>query len=281
MQPFAGTADYLVGEVVALRTFRVEESGRLLALYSDQYWYDGANTAVCPRAEHGAPADGCDCGLYAYGSAQAAAQNRGTRYVQAVVSCWGDVVAGTQGVRAQHARIDAVWLHPAAPPWLRSRVANRYPSARVYDDAEQMLAAHPLSTLPSYDPGATRDVRSLAGVIAGSVAGLALGALPLDVLRGSGVLWALWLAAVGVAAAATAWCALGARFPGRLVAAALGFGLLAWLLAPLFGLAGWLLRVPVLRGVVVAVGSYLLSLRPRHFPIVVPKRERVYYGARA
>ncbi len=280
MQPFAG-AEPLVGEVVALRTFRVEESGLLLPLYSEQCWYDATNTAVCPRAPHEAPADDCDCGFYAYGTAQAAARNRGMRHVQAVVSCWGGVIAGTQGVRAQHARIDALWLHPAAPTWLRKRVANRYPSARVYDDVEEMHAAHPLSVLPSYDPVPSGNHRSSVIAIGGAAGALALGALPLDVLRASAALWAVWLAALGVAGAATLWWALGARFPGHLVAAAIGAGLVAWLLAPEFGLAGWLLRLPVLRGVAVAAGTYVWSLRPQHFPVVVPRRERVYYGARA
>ncbi|WP_375485529.1 hypothetical protein [uncultured Jatrophihabitans sp.] len=280
MQPFAG-AEPLVGEVVALRTFRVEESGLLLPLYSEQSWTSEQNTATCTLGNHQAPADNCDCGFYAYGSPRAAAQNRGMRYVQAVVSCWGGVVAGTQGVRAQHARIDGLWLHPEAPPWLRKRVAARYPSTRLYDTVDALLTAHPLSVLPSYTPVGPRDRRpQLAAGIAGS-AGLALGALPLDVLRGSAVLWACWLAAVGLVGAATLWCCLGARFPGRLVAAGIAFALTAWLVAPLFGLAGWLLRLPVLRGALVAVGSFLLTLRPHYFPVVTPKRERVYYTARA
>ena len=72
--------------------------------------------------------------------------------MQAVVSCWGDVVAGTQGVRAEHARIDAMWLHPTAPGWLRQRVAGRYPSARIYADPDAMLAEHPLTALACYEP---------------------------------------------------------------------------------------------------------------------------------
>ena len=277
MQQFAG-AEPLVGEVVALRTFRVEESGLLLPLYSEQSWVNDANTATCPRTSHEAPADGCDCGFYAYGTREAAAQNRGMRYLQAVVSCWGGVVAGTQGVRAQYARIDALWLHPAAPGWLRKRVAARYPSARLYDDVDTMLAAHPLSVLPSYESARSRNRRSLVCTGAGAVAGLALGALPVDVLRGSPALWAVWLTAVAVAGAVTLWLIVGARFPGHFVAAGMALAYAAWLLAPLFGLGGWLLRLPVLRGVLVGAGGYLLTLRPRYFPIVVPVRERVYYG---
>jgi hypothetical protein len=144
-----------------------------------------------------------------------------------------------------------------------------------------MLAAHPLSVLPSYEPARSRDRRSRVWAGAGAAAGLALGALPVDVLRGSAALWAVWLAAVAVAGAVTVWLTVGARFPGHFVAAGMALAFAAWLAAPWFGLGGWLLRLPVLRGVLVAAGGYLLTLRPRYFPIVVPVRERVYYGARA
>src|SRR4051812_17792676 len=130
----------------------------LLPLYSDGAWYDGINTAVCSpptgshhRGPHRVPADDCECGFYAYGSLDAAVQNRQLRYVQAVVSCWGEGVAGTKGVRPAHARVDALWLGPAAPTWLRSRVATRYPSARIYADAAAMLAEHPLTELGCYE----------------------------------------------------------------------------------------------------------------------------------
>ncbi len=157
MGEFCGT-EPLVGQVIGLRTFRIDDSGMLLPLYSDGAWYDGGNTAACspptgshPRGPHQVPADDCECGFYAYGSTEAALQNRHLRYVQAVVSCWGDVVAGTKGFRAAHARIDALWISPAAPPWLRSRVATRYPSARMYADATAMLAEHPLTELSCYE----------------------------------------------------------------------------------------------------------------------------------
>ena len=284
MQPFAGAgpllAEPLVGEVVALRTFRVEQSGLLLPLFSENHWFDGPNTATCPRSDHAAPGDDCDCGFYAYASPEAAAQNRGMRHVQAVVSCWGGVVAGSQGVRAQHARIDALWLHPSAPDWLRSRVAARYPSARLHDHVETMLATHPLSVLPSYGPPRPRDRgrRVLAGVPV--AAALALGAVPGHVLHAHPLLRLTWWVAVGLAVLLTVWLAAVARFPGRLVAVAMTLALTAWLVAPVCGLAGWLLRLPVLRGVLVGIGGYLATLRPHYFPVVVPVRERVYYGAR-
>src|SRR5579875_1509958 len=99
MGEFSGS-EPLVGEIVGLRTFRIDESGLLLPLYSNGAWYNGVNTAECapptghhPRGPHPIPDPACECGFYAYGTAAAAAQNRQTRYVRAVVSCWGGVVA--------------------------------------------------------------------------------------------------------------------------------------------------------------------------------------------
>ena len=65
MRAFTGS-EPLVGEVIGLRTFRVDESGLLLPLYSDQAWYDGPNCATCapPTGERGAPrSSGCFAGV--------------------------------------------------------------------------------------------------------------------------------------------------------------------------------------------------------------------------
>lgn len=283
---FAGAP--LVGEVVGLRTFRVDESGLLLPLYSGGAWYDGPNTAACApptghhqRAPHAVPDPDCECGFYAYGSPEAVRQNRHARYVQAVVSCWGGVVAGTRGVRAEHARIDALWLHPNAPAWLRKRVAGRYPSARMYADADAMLAEHPLTALPCYEPARRRAVTGFIMPVLVIAGLMCLGLLPYDVLHGSPALWAVWLAAVVATVAFAGWLLVGAHGAGHVAAAFLVVGVVAWLLAPLFGLGGWLLRLPVLRGLAVAAGGYLLGLRPHHFPVVKVPRERQFCGVRA
>ncbi|MDT4936554.1 MAG: hypothetical protein QOG80_225 [Pseudonocardiales bacterium] len=287
MHPFAGT-EPLVGEVVGLRTFRVDESGLLLPLYSNLAWYDGPNTATCapptgerPTAAHPVPDPDCECGFYAYGSVGAATHSRRSRYVQAVVSCWGGVIAGTQGVRAEHARIDAIWLHPNVPYWMRRRVASRYPSARVYADRAVLLAEHPLSSLPCYTDAPSRHALVRTGIVIGVSSLLALGLLPGPTLRGSGALWSAWLAVTAALGAIVLWLLLGSHLRGHRAAAFIIAGMLAWMLAPLFGLAGWVLRVPVLRGLVVAVGGFLLSLRPGYFPIEHGARERAFCGVRA
>ena len=55
MDDFAGS-EPLVGEIVGLRTFRVDETGLLLPLFSEGCWYDGTNTALCGRQPEPAPA---------------------------------------------------------------------------------------------------------------------------------------------------------------------------------------------------------------------------------
>jgi hypothetical protein len=287
VRQFSG-CEPLVGEIVGVRTFRVDESGLLLPLYSSRAWYDGPNTATCApptgepeRADHAVPGMDCECGFYAYGTEQAASHNRNARYVQAVVACWGGVVAGTQGVRSQHARIVAVWLHGNVPAWTRRRVATTYPSVAIYSDRRAMLAEHPLSALDCYQPAPPPRVLRRAAAALGLFAVFALGLVPEPLLRDSGPVRGLWLATTVTMGLLAGWPLVGARTPGHRAAAMVTAGVLAWLLAPLFGLAGWLLRAPVLRGVLVAGGGYLLSLRPGFFPVVHSERERAFCGVRA
>ncbi|MEO9134204.1 MAG: hypothetical protein ABI301_04300 [Jatrophihabitantaceae bacterium] len=286
MKPFCG-AEPLVGEIVGLRTFRVDESGTLLPLYSNLAWYDGVNTATCApptgdgqRHDRDVPSADCECGFYAYGTPEAASANRGTRYVQAVVSCWGRVIAGTQGVRAEHARIDALWLHPNVPVWVRRRVAGAYPSARMFTDRDLMLAQFPLSTLYCYEPEPPRRVLPRVAAAGASAALLGLGLLPESILHASSLLWGLWLSATVAVAVLAGWLLTAAHGIGHVAAGALTAGVLAWLLAPVFGLPGWLLRAPVLRGLVVMGGGYLLTLRPGYFPVVRSPSEKAFCGVR-
>lgn len=283
---FRGT-ELLVGEIIGLRTFRVDDTGLLLPLYSTEAWYDGTNVATCApptgdrsRRDHAVPDEACECGFYAYRGIDAAAGNRQFHYVQAVVSCWGAVVAGTQGVRAQYARIDALWLHPHAPGWLRTRVAARYPSARLYADATAMRAEHPTTELACYQPATPRGtVRRVAAAAALAVI-LVLGVLPIGWLRATPVAEDCWLAAVAGTALLTAWLAVAARSLGHLAAAVVVGGVLAWLLAPLFGLPGWLLRVPLLRALGGSAARYLVRLRPHYFPVVKSPQPRAFCGVR-
>jgi hypothetical protein len=282
MGEFTGS-EPLVGEVVGLRTFRVDESGMLLPLYSDRTWYDGVNVATCApptgereRRDHQIASPGCECGFYAFGSVEAAARQRHCRYVQAVVSCWGSVVAGTQGVRAENARIDAIWLGARAPDWLVKRVSLTYPSARIYADHRAMLQAHPLSVLPCYAPPRPVSLLARSATCLAGLGLIGLGLLPSAMLNGP--LRDLWLAVVVAIGVASLWLLCGSRRVGHTTAAMLVLAAGAWFAAPLCGLAGWVLRLPVLRAIAVAAGGYLLSLWPGYFPIVRTPSPRRFRG---
>lgn len=285
MREFSGT-EPLVGEIVGLRTFRVDDSGTLLPLYSSGAWYDGDNVATCspptgshPRGAHPVPSEDCECGFYAYGSLDAVGSQRQARFILAVVSCWGNVVAGTLGFRAEHARIDALWVSPRAPSWVRKRLGVRYPSARIFSDVTAMLGEYPLTPLSCYEPPQRHPVSKLSGIALGAAV-LGLGVVPIGVLRGADVLWDLWVVATAIAVAFTAWLIAGVHWAGHLAAALVMCGVVAWLIAPLFGVAGWVLRVPLLRGVALGAGGALITMMPRYFPVVSTPRERAFCGVR-
>jgi hypothetical protein len=92
--------------------------------------------------KHYVPAPDCRCGIYAYWSP-------GLGQVAGVVKGWGKgTMSGTLGFRAHYAEIVAlaVPLGEFYPATIRKlRDAYHVP---VYDDVEEMLAHHPLSTPP-------------------------------------------------------------------------------------------------------------------------------------
>ena len=200
MDAFAGFEPQ-VGEIRAVRSFRVGPDGTLYPLFSDQAWVDGTNTARCrvtpDDPDHGAPDPECTCGFYAYASARAADEYPHARHVLAVVACWGRVIAGSRGVRAEKARIEAIWMSPKVPEYLRHAVTARYPSAVVESDVDQLLADHPPSELSCYDPQPPREprARQIATRLAVGVA-LFSGVLPQQWLGGTRSAYLLWSAEV-------------------------------------------------------------------------------------
>jgi hypothetical protein len=269
MDPYAGFEPQ-VGEIRALRTFRLGPGGVLYPLFVDEPWVDGANTASCRRARrdagtgaacssrHAAPDPNCTCGFYAYGSERAAGEYPQGRHVLAVVACWGRVIAGTRGLRAEFCRIEALWLSDAVPEELVGLVRDGYPSTAVYRDRARMLAQHPVTELDCYEapaaPGRSLGERLL---VAGALAAVVTGVLP-----------AVWLG--GPHWAALIWASLGAVF--LIVALTRGWrgatdvaahrqllvslAVVVWLLAPFAGPAGVVfLRLPLLELVV------LMSIR--------------------
>ena len=114
---------------------------------------DGLNVAVCARGrEHRAAERSCSCGFYGYGSLEALRTSgyAGRQHVVAVMGCEGRVVPATRGLRAEQARVEALWLSPACDDRLVAAVASRYPSVAVYRSVPAMLSEHPVSRLLSY-----------------------------------------------------------------------------------------------------------------------------------
>ncbi len=141
--PDRAASDLWVGEIRAVRTFRLFHDGSLLPVaHGSVPWSDGPNTARCERGDHTPAAPGCSCGFYAYGTLPAASRHAQARRVLAVVACWGRVIPGTLGLRAQHARIEAIWVSPRAKRRYVALVRRRYPSAALYRSRRKMIRQH-------------------------------------------------------------------------------------------------------------------------------------------
>lgn len=141
-----------------------------------------------------------------------------------------------------------------------------------------MLAEHPLSALDCYEPARRPPVAvRVAGAVA-ATAVLTLGLLPLSVLHHLPVLFGTWAVAAVAAAGVTAWLAVGTHSVGHVAAAVVVGGLCAWLLAPLLGWPGWLLRAPLLRGLLGGLAALALRLRPHDFPVERLPRGRTFCG---
>jgi hypothetical protein len=165
MEPYAGFEPQ-VGEIRALRTFRIGPGGSLVPLFGSEAWHDASNTARCrvvqrPDAAvgpHEVPDPECSCGFYAYGNAAAVGEYPHTRHVLAVVACWGRVIAGTRGVRAEHCRVEALWLSERVPAELIGQLGNRYPSVTIYRPSIRSRCSIAMtrknrSTIPGHDAG--------------------------------------------------------------------------------------------------------------------------------
>jgi hypothetical protein len=262
-----------VGEIRAVRTFRVGPGGWLYPLFGTQPWRPGTNEATCrlvmdPEA-HRSPEPECSCGWYAYSSAAAAAEYPYARYVLAVVACWGRVVAGTRGLRAQFARIEAIWLAPVVPPELDAQVAVNYPDVVRYDEREDMLSAHPPTRLDLGDPErvATPLVPPLvARTVAAAAVGF--GAVPTSWIGRLPDGWWIWTAVL-VATLLAALLPDGALHEAtarrrRLIC----FALMLWMLAPLVGVVGVVfLRLPLVQiALLITVHRAAMHKLARTFP---------------
>jgi len=122
-QPAATQAPDLIEPVVAFRSWRVVE-GRLRSVYLPVFWTERDMKATClcfdspdadaPRTApsgHGAPDRGCTCGVYAYYEPDLNFPTVDYRGVAGIVSLWGSIELHAEGMRAEHARVEALALY--------------------------------------------------------------------------------------------------------------------------------------------------------------------------
>lgn len=113
----------LIEPVVAFRSWRVVDGG-LRSVYLPVFWTERDVTATCmgdeaPDADasrsappgHSAPDRGCTCGVYAYYGPDMNFPTVDYRGVVGIVSLWGSIELHEEGMRAQHARVEALALY--------------------------------------------------------------------------------------------------------------------------------------------------------------------------
>jgi hypothetical protein len=113
----------LIEAVVGFRSWRLVD-GALRSVYLPVFWTQPEMTASCLRSEapdadaardvpadHATPDRGCTCGIYAYYEPDLNFPTVDYRGVAGIVSLWGTIELHPDGMRAEHARIEALALY--------------------------------------------------------------------------------------------------------------------------------------------------------------------------
>jgi hypothetical protein len=113
----------LIEPVVAFRSWRVVDDA-LRSVYLPVFWTAKEVRATCMSAEspdagaphaaapgHSAPDRGCTCGVYAYYEPDKNFPTVDYRGVIGIVSLWGTIELHEDGMRAEHARVEALALY--------------------------------------------------------------------------------------------------------------------------------------------------------------------------
>lgn len=147
-----------MGEIYGLRMFGWDEYGRLRARNIDSAppWRPGVNIAQCigglrqfSRDKHDVPNDQCTCGFYAYTDPAVVRFDRITYpdHIIGAVKCYGRVLIGTKGFRAEKAEI--VMLRTPRNKSIADKITRAYPQIPQVRKVGQILAEVPIeSTLP-------------------------------------------------------------------------------------------------------------------------------------
>jgi hypothetical protein len=124
----------LAEPVVGFRAWRVV-GGRLLSPYIPCRWDGSVMHAECWPANrtlmggrgwlaepHDSPHPACQCGVYAYHRPGVQTYYGEWEWVEGVVALWGRIEAHREGLRAEHARVEALARPPASEVGRRARV---------------------------------------------------------------------------------------------------------------------------------------------------------------
>jgi hypothetical protein len=110
----------LVAAVVAFRSWRLAGE-RLMSPFIPCRWQERVMHATCFDANrvltrgvgwlerpHRSPAEGCQCGIYAYHSPGPRSWFGEAHWCEGVVSAWGHLVVHPDGFRTEYARVEAL-----------------------------------------------------------------------------------------------------------------------------------------------------------------------------
>jgi hypothetical protein len=98
-----------------------EQDGMLYPLVGKDPWPETEDmVAKCERnsaGDHHPPGDGCGCGLWAFHTPLPIVWWKGmledSYHVAGVISAWGEILVADDGFRAECARVEAIFDHPA------------------------------------------------------------------------------------------------------------------------------------------------------------------------
>jgi hypothetical protein len=127
----------LVEPVIGFRAWRILDD-RLLSPYIPCRWDGPVMHAACFDANrrltfgrgwlgapHASPHPACKCGIYAYHRPGAQAYFGEWEWVEGIVSVWGRIEAHADGLRAEHARVEALAGRPAITARLGADLVER------------------------------------------------------------------------------------------------------------------------------------------------------------
>lgn len=142
---------FAAGVVRGVRSFSVDDLGRLTGIHYKQVWMPGENLAEC-RREHdfgrppktvtdfGAHLPDCNCGFYGYYDGSNDYRSSGST-ITAVIEGYGSTVIGSRGFRCSKARIVA--LHIPDDVKRSGVVARNYAEIPLFDSFLRMVQAFP------------------------------------------------------------------------------------------------------------------------------------------